>query len=173
MTQMHTRSELITFENPIINLPDLVHSLSMQCRFNGHTPVFYSVAQHCANVASYMEENMGIDDPVLLKQALLHDIGEAFVGDMTVPVQKMLGPEQTQAFRVLEFTLRAKVHDHVGVPMPGSEQDRLIHEADQELVQLEMAYFFDGTPMPIPGVVLSSLAPLDAGQIWFNVWNRA
>ncbi|WP_440344721.1 hypothetical protein, partial [Mycobacterium tuberculosis] len=37
-----------------ICLEDIAHSLSMMCRFNSHSPVLYSVAQHsihCAEIA--------------------------------------------------------------------------------------------------------------------------
>lgn len=35
-----------------ICIADIAHSLSMQCRYNGHTKLFYSVAQHSAVMAN-------------------------------------------------------------------------------------------------------------------------
>ena len=34
---------------------DIAHSLSLQCRGNGHVKVFFSVAQHCINCAKEAE----------------------------------------------------------------------------------------------------------------------
>ena len=34
-----------------IDIVDIAHSLAMQCRYNGHTDRFYSVAEHCVHVS--------------------------------------------------------------------------------------------------------------------------
>lgn len=63
-----------------IRLEDIGHSLSLQCRFNGHTREFYSVAQHCVLLSWWAE---GVD-PV---EALMHDAAEAYLGDLVRPVK--------------------------------------------------------------------------------------
>lgn len=60
---------------------DIAHSLGMICRFGGHVTHFYSVAQHCV-LMSYQVH------PVNALWALLHDAGEAYMGDMTRPLKK-------------------------------------------------------------------------------------
>jgi len=51
MTWIITRSgQKFDLANPtaaMVHPADIAHSLSMQCRFNGHTSHFYSVAKHC------------------------------------------------------------------------------------------------------------------------------
>lgn len=67
------------------NLVDIAHSLSMQCRYNGHTTKFYSVAEHCVLVSREVENR---DHPVSdALWGLLHDASEAYVGDMIRPLK--------------------------------------------------------------------------------------
>lgn len=64
----------------MIDILDIAHSLSNLCRFNGHLPKFYSVAQHsvfcCNNV--YNKYKLA---------ALLHDASEAYLVDIPRPVK--------------------------------------------------------------------------------------
>ena len=41
-----------------INIDDIAHALSNQCRFSGHTSRFFSVAEHCLNVASMLPKHL-------------------------------------------------------------------------------------------------------------------
>lgn len=65
----------------LINIHDIAHSLSMQCRFNGHTKKFYSVAQHSVWVA----ERVPLKDRMA---ALLHDGSEAYLCDIPSPIKR-------------------------------------------------------------------------------------
>lgn len=68
-----------------VAIEDIAHGLAYQCRFNGQTCAFYSVAQHSLVVASLVA-------PPLRLAALLHDAAEAYLGDMVKPL-KVLLPE--------------------------------------------------------------------------------
>lgn len=66
-----------------IDILDIAHSLSMQCRYNGHCRSFYSVAEH-----SYL---MSIWDlPGCPEWRLLHDAAEAYISDIPTPVKRQL-----------------------------------------------------------------------------------
>lgn len=67
----------------MVDITDIAHSLSMQCRFNGHTRSFYSVAQHCCLVAD-------LAPPSQQLVALLHDATEAYVGDLVRPLKESM-----------------------------------------------------------------------------------
>lgn len=72
-----------------INIEDIAHSLSNQCRFNGHTHTFYSVAEHSVLVAKMVKEKTN-NNVELVKQALMHDAPEAYVGDVIRPLKMQL-----------------------------------------------------------------------------------
>ena len=68
-----------------VAIEDIAHGLAFQCRFNGQTCDFYSVAQHSLIVADLVPESHRL-------AALLHDAAEAYLGDMVKPL-KVLMPE--------------------------------------------------------------------------------
>lgn len=63
-----------------VDIKDIAHSLSMQCRFAGHTREFYSVAQHSIRVSELVQPEHAL-------HALLHDATEAYVQDIIRPVK--------------------------------------------------------------------------------------
>ena len=69
--------------NPVVKaivIQDIAHSLSMQCRFSGHTKQFYSVAQHSVLVSyfcDYKDRGWG----------LMHDSSEAYLVDVPRPLK--------------------------------------------------------------------------------------
>jgi hypothetical protein len=74
-----------------VNELDIAHSLSMQCRYNGHVQRFYSVAEHCILMADYILDESGVLGDETAREhalwALLHDAAEAYIGDMVRPLK--------------------------------------------------------------------------------------
>ena len=68
-----------------IFINDIAHSLAYQCRFNGHTKAFYSVAEHSVRIAQYFAHS-GFKRKLILA-ALLHDAAETYIGDIVRPVK--------------------------------------------------------------------------------------
>lgn len=62
-----------------VNVDDISKALSHICRFGGHTPKFYSVAQHACLVADLVAPW----HPRLEFPALHHDDSEAYLGDVS------------------------------------------------------------------------------------------
>lgn len=92
-----------------IDIYDIAASLSKLCRFNGHTRVFYSVAEHCVLMAQYsLNTHLGRR---LALEALLHDGAEAYIGDMPKPVKDM-----DPIFQEMEAKIYRAVSQKFGIP---------------------------------------------------------
>lgn len=64
-----------------IDINDIAHSLSMQCRFNGHSSEFYSIAQHSVLVSHVCGRENAM-------HGLLHDASEYVLGDFASPLKR-------------------------------------------------------------------------------------
>lgn len=86
----------------VFDIHVIARALSRQCRFNGHTRVFYSVAEHSVLVSKLVP-------PRLQLWGLLHDAAETFLGDVSSPLKRsplMSGYRQVEA--VMEQALLTK-----------------------------------------------------------------
>lgn len=108
-----------------IDIKDIAHSLSLQCRWTGHVTHHYSVAQH-----SYYCSFLGPDAEAL--DRLLHDGSEAYMGDMNRPLKHFTaaGP----AYRRQEAVIQHLIYRKYGLSLiePPS-----VHIADQQMLYAE------------------------------------
>ena len=112
---------------------DIARALANQCRFGGHSRVFYSVAQHCVIVSRVIEQRGGdIEDAFA---ALMHDASEAYLGDMPHPIKHRspLGA----AFREAEGQLEAAIRDRFKIKADVPEIKRI----DRALLATERRTF--------------------------------
>lgn len=133
----------------MIDIGDIARALSRESRFNGHTSVFYSVAQH-AVIASWL-----VPQPFAL-EALLHDAPEAYLKDLPSPL-KALCPD----YRVIEARVDAAIRDRFLLPATPSAE---VKRVDLVLLATEKRDLMPDCPIPWPcleGVkpISSRLAP--------------
>lgn len=97
-----------------VKLPDIVHALSLTCRFGGACKVFYSTAEHSVRVARLV---MAVE-PEHALSALLHDAHEAYPPyDVPRPVKYAEGYAFADAARELEQTAQNIVRTALRVPL--------------------------------------------------------
>lgn len=75
------------FENDY-DIMDIATGLSNECRFNGHVPKFYSVAEHSVHLSKIIF--MMTKCPKEAFHALLHDASEAYLKDIPFMLKEFL-----------------------------------------------------------------------------------
>jgi hypothetical protein len=113
-----------------IDIVDIAHALSNQCRYAGHVSRFYSVAEHCVLIAEWLTDQAGQADFVGL-MGLLHDAGEAYLVDLPRPIK-----HQMPAYRDAERRLWGVVAERFRLP---SHLPDIVHEADNRILNDERA----------------------------------
>lgn len=113
------------FQDPkpeMINIEDIAHALSMQCRFTGHTKWFYSVAEHAIWVSYLVPVHLALE-------GLLHDASEAYIADVASPVKQFLSN-----YKEMEEKIMAAISKKYGVGHPLSAE---VKHADLVMLSTE------------------------------------
>lgn len=123
-----------------IDIRDIAHALSLQCRFAGHCSEFYSVAEHSVRVSMICATR-----PMT---GLLHDAAEAYVVDIPGPFkcQPIMRPyrdaEQRIEIAVFERFDCLPVDDEV----EHADEILLATEA-RDLMQISKPWHLEAEPM--------------------------
>jgi len=114
---------LSNIEPEAICLEDIAHSLSNICRFNGHTKSFYSVAEHCVVMSHLVPADAQAG-------ALMHDAGEAYIGDISTPLKNLAPALGDIENRILEAVLQKYGIEY-------ARHRGLLKEADLRMLETE------------------------------------
>lgn len=127
--QTHTEEVINVFspDPEVVNIVDIAHALSMNCRFNGHVNRFYSVAEHCVHVANIVLR--ATRDPVMALAGLLHDASEAYIADLASPIKK-----QMSGYKEVEEGLQKVIYSKYDLPWP---EPAVIKEVDLRMLVTE------------------------------------
>lgn len=146
-----------------VELDDIAHALSMQCRFAGHTTYFYSVAEHCVHLASAVPAEHAL-------WALLHDASEAYLVDVPRPVKPSL-----TGYLQAEARVMAAVCDRFGLDraMPAAVRHAdvgiLTDERIQAMASPPAPWITDG---PGLGIRLQFWSPRQAEAEFIKAFQR-
>lgn len=124
---------IIDFTPEMVDVADISQSISLICRYNGHVPYFYSVAEHSVRVAFWLRENGFSAEECLT--GLLHDASEAYVGDMVRPlkrVEAVAGEHQK-----IESHISEVIHSVLGGTFP---HPSCVHDADKAIYEWEVEH---------------------------------
>ena len=142
-----------------IDIEDIAHALSMQCRFTGHCKIHYSVAQHSVYVSYFASNKL---------QGLLHDASEAYISDISSPVKKTKYLEQ---YKVLEKIIQTKIYEKFNIDLVESED---LKKADMLLLAIEVKSLVDNAnpdwkfPMESPPFHIMEMTPKEAKELFLR-----
>lgn len=139
-----------------IEIKSIASALSKICRFGGHCPRFYSVAEHCIHAT-----NLAVQDGVpnlVLGAIFLHDAAEAYVGDMVKPLKIML-PEYMET----EWRIQLAIECAMGVSFV--YHGKTIKNYDRLMLKAEKLAMW-----PNDTEVWNGFDGVDARHVAFRFW---
>lgn len=124
-------ANVVELSPEMVYFHDITRSLSHLCRYNGHVPSFYSVAEHCVRVSWWVRREGGTLEEQLA--GLMHDAPEAYVGDMVRPLKRH--PIIGYQHQIIEDEVSKVLAYKFNYPYPYPD---IVHEADKALYYWEV-----------------------------------
>lgn len=115
-----------------VDINDIIHALSLKCRFTGHCNEFYSVAQHSILVADHLPNELKL-------LGLMHDAAEAYLPDVARPYKAAIG------FEEIERPVWEAIATRYGLP---KTLPPLVTEADDRALMTEARDLMKPPPEP-------------------------
>jgi len=86
-----------------ISIEDIARGLAFKGHFGGHTPHYFSIAEHSLLVCEFFTDD-DIEISEFALEGLMHDSAEAYIGDLLTPLKEFL-PE----FKIAEKVILEKI----------------------------------------------------------------
>lgn len=133
----------------LIDIEDIAHGLSMQCRFGGHTKVFYSVAEHSINVCQMVAPGHEL-------AGLLHDASEAYLLDVPRPIKGNLS-----GYKDIEDNLMRMISKKFGFQYP-------LHREVKQCDEIALKDEWENVVLKEP--LTRELSPKDAKHLFLELF---
>ena len=127
------------FQNPttgMIDINDIARGLAYKPHFGGHSPKFFSIAQHSILVVNMLPYNWIENESDMVLAALLHDAAEAYIGDMIKPIKELLPVFQEIENKIIKVIFKKFDLDIDCLPV--------IKEYDIKAQEFEFKAFYKG-----------------------------
>jgi len=128
-----------------IDIYDIIHSLSNQCRYTGHTNEFYSVAQHSVICSLNII-------PKHAKWALMHDAAEAYISDLASPIRKLC-PAHLDLEEKIQIVIAEKFGLELPVPKQITEMDWRVLATEKRDLLGQSPASWGRLPNPLEGKI--------------------
>jgi uncharacterized protein len=112
-------------ERSDVTIEDIASALSNNCRFSGHLPRFYSIAQHLVNTSRIVPHELAFT-------GLMHDTAEAFTNDLPTPLKW-----EFPVFKELETKIESAMSKRFDFEFPYPKE---VKQADTHMLILEKFY---------------------------------
>ncbi|MEP9089816.1 HD family hydrolase [Enterobacter cloacae] len=146
-----------------VEIEDIATALSHICRFSGHLPEFYSVAQHSVLCSL-------IVPPEFAFEALMHDAAEAYCQDIPAPLKALL-PDYRRIEERVEQLIRVKFSTTPDMSAVVKYADLVMLATERRDLDID-----DGSLWPclegIPASDIIQIVPLRPGQAYGLFINR-
>ena len=116
--------DLLEPDRSVYSVETIAHALAHLCRYTGHVNRFYSVAEHSVLVSLAVPKKFALE-------GLFHDASEAFLGDVSSPLKKLL-PE----YKVIEERVMSSIATRFNLS-PWKLHSLEVHQADKRLYHAE------------------------------------
>lgn len=163
---------------------DIAGPLARLARFSGHIASGpYSVAQHSVEGADALLRETG--DERLAALFLLHDAHEAYLGDLTTPVQAALvdladdkagagaGARLHACLALLRGRVDEAIHAAAGIEMPSTDESYAIKAMDIRMLITERNHLLGPAPCPWPPVFEAAQPIRRNGRLRAQPWPDA
>lgn len=141
-----TTYKLSDFKPSYVDIGTIVHTLSRYPRYVGHTNKLMSVAQHSARGFMAALLTYRSDDEEYTKQLaasmIWHDASEAYTGDISKPLKKLMEDK----FTPLEHAIEKVISDVLDTPFPYTDGYKVIDTnmaLDEMVTMIKNNKFYD------------------------------
>lgn len=143
MNYISTRNGIFSYDNIEVDgdvIDDALHALKNINRFGGHARP-WTVAQHSVLCATLAMQKYGYSEGSnIVKGCLIHDLHEAFYGDVPTPLKRHLKEKYNLDYNNIVAEFDSKLFEYLEIDLT-EEEHAILKSIDWEVFKMEMARF--------------------------------